>query len=131
MPKYLLILIGCIFVGLAGLGAVLPVLPTTPFLLVAAACFAKSSERLYCWLLDAPLFGPLIRNWRETRSIPRQAKRLAITAIVLVGGSSAVFFVDKLILQLFILAILVLHIIFIARIQSTEDLILAQARSKE
>ena len=91
--RWLLLAAGFLFVGLAGLGAALPVLPTVPFLLVAAACFARSSDRFYHWLLANRLFGPTIRDWRETRSMPLRAKVLAIAMVVLVGGSSVVFWV--------------------------------------
>jgi uncharacterized membrane protein YbaN (DUF454 family) len=91
--RWLLLFTGLVFVSLAALGAVLPVLPTVPFLLVAAACFARSSARFYQWLLSNRLFGPLIRDWRETRTIPLRAKLSAIAAIALVGGSSVLFYV--------------------------------------
>lgn len=81
--KWLLKLTGLIFVGLAILGVVLPILPTTPFLLVAAACFAKSSPRLQKKLLANKTFGPLIHEWQQHRSIPRKAKRVALLTIIL------------------------------------------------
>lgn len=77
------IIVGLFFVGLGILGVVLPVLPTTPFLIVAAACFAKSSPRLHQMLLDNRIFGPLIRDWQAHRSIPLRAKRIALTSMVL------------------------------------------------
>ena len=104
--RTLLLASGFLFVGLAALGAVLPVLPTTPFLLVAAACFARSSPRFYGWLLANRLFGPLIREWRETRSMPLHAKVSAIGMIALVGGSSVVFFLANPWLQLGVGAVL-------------------------
>ena len=70
-------------------------LPTTPFLLVAAACFARSSPRFYRALLGNRVFGPLIRDWREHRAVPLRAKMLAITAIALVLGSTIVFSVPS------------------------------------
>lgn len=82
---------GFVCVGLAALGVFLPLLPTTPFLLLAAACFARSSTRFYRALLGNRVFGPLIRDWRDHRSIPLRAKWTAITAIVLVMGASALF----------------------------------------
>ncbi|MEX2489116.1 MAG: YbaN family protein [Pseudomonadales bacterium] len=85
--KFFLITAGILAVGLAIVGVVLPVLPTTPFLLVAAACFARSSERLYERLLANPGFGPYIREWRQYRSIPRRAK---ISAIMLIAASFSI-----------------------------------------
>lgn len=69
--------LGLIFTGLGFVGAILPVLPTVPFLIVAAACFSRSSPRLERWLLDHRYFGPLLRDWREKGAIPRRAKWLA------------------------------------------------------
>ena len=86
-----LLVAGFLCVGLAALGVVLPLLPTTPFLLIAAACFARSSPRFYRTLLGNRVFGPLIRDWREHRAIPLHAKIMAITAITIVLGSSIVF----------------------------------------
>lgn len=80
---------GMLFLGLGLLGVVLPVLPTTPFLLLAAACFARSSPRLHGWLLSHPMFGPPIRNWEENGAISRPAKRLAAGSMVAVFALSA------------------------------------------
>ena len=80
--------IGLFFLGLGLLGVLLPVLPTTPFLLVAAAAFAKSSPRLHGWLLGHPMLGPPIRNWEDNGAISQGAKRLAISTMVVVFGLS-------------------------------------------
>lgn len=85
--------LGTVFTLLGVLGIFLPVLPTTPFLLLAAACYARSSQRVYHWLLQHPHFGPLIREWREYRSMPYRAKRTALLLIALSFGVSIVFFV--------------------------------------
>ena len=103
--RFLLLLAGIACVGIGALGVITPVLPTTPFLLVAAACFARASPRAYQRLLANPTFGPLIRDWREHRAIPRRAKRTAIAAIVATIGTSVVFFVEPLWLDLLLLAI--------------------------
>lgn len=89
--RALLVAAGALFVGLGAVGAVLPLLPTTPFLLVAAACFARSSPRLYRALLASRAFGPLIRHWRAAGAIPRRAKIVAVAMIAAVGGSSVAF----------------------------------------
>jgi len=92
--RLVLVAAGLVCVGLGALGVVTPVLPTTPFLLVAAACFARASPRFYQRLLANPTFGPLIRDWREQRAIPRRAKRTAIALITVTIGSSAIFVVE-------------------------------------
>lgn len=72
--------------GLAGI--VLPVLPTTPFVLLAAACFAKSSVRVHDYLLSHRVAGPIILEWRTHRAMPARAKRAAYILMLLSFGSS-------------------------------------------
>lgn len=79
--KYLFIIIGTICVGLGVIGIFFPVLPTTPFLLLAAFLYARSSERFLHWLLTNRWFGAYIKNYREGRGIPRREKILTITLL--------------------------------------------------
>jgi uncharacterized membrane protein YbaN (DUF454 family) len=84
---------GFVVVGLAGI--FLPVLPTTPFLLVAAACFVRASRRFYNALLNSRLFGPAILEWHEHRAIAWRTKLSAITLMSLTLAASIVFFVEN------------------------------------
>lgn len=72
------LVLGLALVAIGFVGAFLPVLPTTPFLILAAGCFARSSTRLEAWLLDHRRFGPLLRAWRERGAIPLRAKFMAL-----------------------------------------------------
>lgn len=76
-----LIAVGILSVGLGVIGIFLPVLPTTPFLLLSAACFARSSPRLHHWLLSHPWFGSSIKNYREFRAISMKAKIIAFAVL--------------------------------------------------
>jgi len=88
MLRWLLAGVGLLALVLGIVGIFVPVLPTTPFILLAAVCFARSSERFHRWLLDHHLSGPLIREWALHRSIPRKIKRFAYLLMVLSFGSS-------------------------------------------
>jgi hypothetical protein len=78
----LLLAAGLLCLVLAVLGLFLPLLPATPFLLLAAACFARSSERLHAWMLRHRRFGPLLNDWETQRAIRPAAKRSATAAIL-------------------------------------------------
>ena len=80
--RIVLILIGVISLALGALGVFLPLLPTTPFVLVSAFAFANSSERLHQWLLDHNVFGPLIANWRNHGAISRRTKIISLASMV-------------------------------------------------
>ncbi len=69
--------LGVFCVGLGIVGALLPLMPTTIFLILAAGCFARSSPRLEAWLLDHPRFGPTLRAWRRDGAMSRRAKGMA------------------------------------------------------
>ena len=87
--RWALIALGSCFVALGVVGAFLPLLPTTPFLLLAAACYARASPALHDKLLQSPTFGPTLRAWRQDRRIPRRAKRAALVMIAVSFGASA------------------------------------------
>lgn len=105
VKKGLMIAAGAIFVALAMLGIVFPVLPTTPFLLLAAFLFAHSSDRAHNWLLNHRWFGPYIRNYREGRGMTARDKAITITSLWLGIGFSVVFALESPWPRLLLLAI--------------------------
>jgi len=109
---------GIFFVGLAILGVALPILPTTPFLLVAAACFAKSSPEMQRRLLANKTFGPMIHDWQKYRSIPRKAKRIALSTMVLSVCWSA-YMLQSALLTALVVALIIGPFIFVARLPET------------
>ncbi len=83
MFRLFLVLAGIVSLALGVLGIVLPLLPTTPFVLLSAYCFARSSKRLHQWLLSHPWFGKLLTNWEKHRGMQASHKRRAIGLTVL------------------------------------------------
>jgi uncharacterized membrane protein YbaN (DUF454 family) len=109
------IVLGTIFLGLGALGLVLPILPTTPFVLLAAACYLRASERLHRWLVTSRTFGPTIVAWQEHGAIPTRAKVIAIVLIALTFGISIAFFVEPLLLRVGLAAFGIVLVVWLAR----------------
>ena len=87
---------GFLFLAAGTAGVFLPLLPTTPFVLLAAACFARSSEKWHRWLLANGTFGPMIRDWESKRCVSWRVKAVAIASMLGVGGYSIFFVIDSL-----------------------------------
>jgi uncharacterized membrane protein YbaN (DUF454 family) len=87
--RWLLWLAGTVSLALGLIGVVLPGLPTTPFVLLAAACYAKASPRLHGWLLNHRFLGPMVRDWEQHRSLTRRSKTIAVTSMAVMVGLSA------------------------------------------
>jgi len=96
----LLRVLGVVFVLVGIAGVVLPILPTTPFILLAAACFIRSSPRLHAILASSRTFGPMIRTWDARRCISPRVKVVAITMIVVCGGCSVGFLLEEIWLRI-------------------------------
>lgn len=92
--KWFLVSLGVLATTLGLIGVVVPLLPTTPFLLLAAVCFVRSSDRMYGWLTSNHLFGNFIRNYREQRGMSARAKLMALTLLWGVIGYTGLTAVD-------------------------------------
>ena len=114
-----LILLGWFFVLLGVIGIPLPILPTTPFLIVALALFSKSSPRFHQMLLDNKWFGPGLKQWEETKTLARKAKQRATFLIIFTFAISIGILYEKLYLQLMLVVIAVTLLFFIWRIKES------------
>ena len=112
--RWLLLGIGWLSVALGVLGIFLPVLPTTPFLLLAAACFVRSSRRVYVWLVTHPRLGPWIRDYLDGQGIPLKAKVYAI-GLMWASILLSCYLVPLLPARLFMLTSAVLVTVYILR----------------
>ena len=112
--KVLWIIAGSIFVVLGGLGVLLPGLPTTPFLILAAACYIRSSQRLYDWLIANETFGPYLKDYREGKGIPRRAKKIALSMMTIFVGYSVLFALDDLIVRIVVLVLGMIGFYYVA-----------------
>jgi uncharacterized membrane protein YbaN (DUF454 family) len=86
MIKALWLALGCVMLALGVIGAFLPVMPTTIFLILAVGCFSRSSPRLEKWLLDSPTYGPPLRIWREQKAVSRKGKTYACLGMMVGYG---------------------------------------------
>ena len=103
--KKLLIIAGTFCVILGIIGIFLPILPTTPFLLLAAWCYARSSDRFYNWLINNKWFGSYIKNYREGKGIPIKVKLLSIALLWLTILFSIFFIIDNNYIKIILLII--------------------------
>ncbi|NLM13853.1 MAG: DUF454 domain-containing protein [Epulopiscium sp.] len=105
MKKVLLIILGTISLGLGILGIVLPILPTTPFLLLSLACYIKSSRKLYEFILQNKYLGPYVKDYVSGKGIPIHAKKKAIALIWITIGFCILVVVNKFLIKILLLII--------------------------
>ncbi len=101
----LFLCLGSFFVGLGVVGAFLPVLPTTPFMILAAACYARSSDKFYRKLIHHQIFGPPILEWQAHGTLSTRTKRNSVLCIILTFSLSIGFFVKTFLIQVLLLLI--------------------------
>jgi len=121
MIRYIMISLGTIFLALGAIGVVVPGLPTTPFLLLAAAFYVRSSERLYSWLLNHKLFGKIVRDFRETRSISIRTKLISTGTMWAMIVISICLFIDNLAVEITISALGAIGTVVLLLIPTTKS----------
>ena len=112
--KALWVIAGSVFVVLGAFGVILPGLPTTPFLILAAACYIRSSQRLYDWLIANKTFGPYLRDYREGKGIPKRAKKIALIMMTIFVGYAVLFALDDLVVRAVVLILGLIGFFYVA-----------------
>jgi uncharacterized membrane protein YbaN (DUF454 family) len=118
--KWILITAGTIFIGLGILGIFLPILPTTPFLLLSAACYARSSQRFYNRLMNNRWFGTYIKNYPEGRGVPFKVKVFTISFLWITMLASVFFIISNFLIEIILIIIAIgvtIHILTITTIK--------------
>ncbi len=122
IARTLWIILGSALVAIGAIGAVVPGLPTTVFLILAAACYIRSSQTLYDWLISNKTFGPYLKDYREGKGMPRNAKILAISMIVLFAGYAALFAIENLWVRVMVAVTGLIGIFYVLfKVPLTED----------
>lgn len=114
-------LAGFLFLGLGILGIFLPLLPATPFVLLAAACFARSSEKWHRWMLANDTFGPMILNWERNRCISCRVKWIAVVSMLVVGGYSIFYALESQVLKIAGVTLVTIGMITVGLIDTCRD----------
>jgi len=116
LVRGLLIIAGTISTGLGIIGIFLPLLPTTPFFLLAAACYARSSLRFYNWLLNNKFFGCYVKNYLERKGVPLKVKIISVSLLWITISLSALFATENIFVRIILIIIalsVTVHIIII------------------
>jgi len=117
----LLICLGWLFVLLGAIGAVLPLLPTTPFLILALACFAESSPRFHRMLLENKWFGPPLAQWESTKTVRRKVKYKVMMLIIATFGISIFVLSGRANLQIMLVCFCLILLTFVWRLKESKE----------
>ena len=123
--KSLLLLLGFIFVGLGFIGIIVPGMPTTVFMILAAACFAKSSPKFEQWILDLPGIGRLVQDHSDGLGMPQKSKAIAITMMVLAVTLSIIFAITSTLVQILVGGVGIIGVWYVGVRVPTKEKVLA------
>ncbi len=129
--KSFLLLLGFIFVGLGFIGIVIPGMPTTVFMILAAACFAKSSPKFEQWILDLPGIGRLVQDHRDGLGMPQKSKAIAITMMVLAVTLSIIFAISSTVIQILVGGVGIIGVWYVGFRVPTKEKVLAQRDTEQ
>ena len=117
LQNHLLVILGWFFIVLGVIGVILPIFPTTPFLIVALALFSKSSPRFHQMLLNNVWFGPVLKQWEDKKTLSRKTKYKVFLLIIITFLTSIIVLHNETHLQLLLVAIAIVLLFFVWRIK--------------
>ncbi|MEE2683436.1 MAG: YbaN family protein [Actinomycetota bacterium] len=123
--------LGFIFVGLGFIGILIPGMPTTVFMIMAASCFAKSSPRFERWVLELPMVGSFVQDYRSGLGMPRKSKAVAITMMTAAVSLSALFAITRLGIRLIVVAVGIIGVWYVGVQVPTREKVLAKRAAEE
>ena len=129
--KSFLLLLGFIFVGLGFIGIIIPGMPTTVFMILAAACFAKSSPKFEQWILDLPGIGRLVQDHRDGLGMPQKSKAIAITMMVLAVTLSIILAISSTVIQILVGGVGIIGVWYVGFRVPTKEKVLAQRDTEQ
>jgi len=116
VKRLLFTILGTLFLGIGCIGLILPILPTTPFLILAAACYVRGSYRIYRWMMRNRLFGEFIRNYLEGKGITSRQKVFTLALLWLMIAITIFYMIENIIIRLLLLTIALAVSIHIVKI---------------
>ena len=124
--KYLFLFLGFVFAALGFIGIVVPGLPTTVFMIMAASCFAKSSPKFERWILDLPVVCAMVRDHRSGLGMPRKAKTIAISMMAIATALSIVFAIDQIGIRIIVGGVGIVGVWYVGFKVPTRERVLSQ-----
>lgn len=118
--RVILLTVGSLALLIGTLGIVVPGIPTTPFILIAAACYIRSSERLYRWLITNRFFGPVITTWRENRGLTLQTKIVTFLLVWGLLGGAALFLVESIFMRGLLIGLAMVKTLVLLRLRTVQ-----------
>jgi uncharacterized membrane protein YbaN (DUF454 family) len=125
MKKAAFTVLGTLFLALGAIGIFVPILPTTPFLLLSAACYFRGSGRMHKWLINNRVFGVYLKNYKEGKGMSRKAKILTLTLLWITIVLSALIIVPMLVIQIALVCVCVGVTIHLIRIPTYRQTVFA------
>lgn len=118
--KLMFLVVGTISLALGVIGIILPVLPTTPFILLTAYCYLRGSPRFHAWLVEHPTLGPIVKEYGDGEGMTKESKQKAIAMTWIAVTLTAIFLLDTLQLRILVIGLAIIGTLVLLRLKTRE-----------